>query len=89
MREMRMIRFITELIDKGDLDGTRYTRLFVHTVDAEVELGALGPASKLNADERFLQHLRALGVARADAFLAAHFDDIGVRSSTDIAAKFC
>jgi NTE family protein len=89
MREMRMIRFVTELIDKGDLDGTRYTRLFVHTVDAEVELGALGPASKLNADEAFLHHLRALGVARAEAFLDGHFDDIGVRSSTDIAAKFC
>jgi NTE family protein len=89
MREMRMIRFVTELIDKGDLDGTRYTRMFIHTVDAEVELGALGPASKLNADEGFLRHLRALGVARAEAFLAAHFDDLGVRSSTDIAAKFC
>jgi NTE family protein len=89
MREMRMIRFVTELIDKGDLDGTRYTRMFIHTVDAEVELGSLGPASKLNADEAFLLRLRALGAARAEAFLAKHFDDLGVRSSTDIATKFC
>jgi NTE family protein len=89
MREMRMIRFVTDLIDRGDLDGSRYLRLRIHTVDAEAELAGLGPASKLNADGAFLRHLFELGVARAEAFLDAHFEDIGVRSSTDVAAKFC
>jgi NTE family protein len=89
MREMRMIRFVTELIDRGDLDGARYTRLFIHTIDAEAELAAFDPASKLNADRAFLDHLFALGAARAEAFLAAHWDTIGVRSSTDVEAKFC
>jgi hypothetical protein len=42
----------------------------------------------LNGDKAFLQHLHALGVAKAGEFLDAHFDAIGDRSSTDIAAKF-
>jgi NTE family protein len=89
MREMRMIRFVTELIDRGDLDDSRHLRLFIHTIDAEVELAALDPASKLNADRAFLDHLFALGTARAESFLATHWDAIGVRSSTDVEAKFC
>ncbi len=89
MREMRMIRFVTELIDRGDLDGSRYLRLYIHSIDAEEELASLNASSKLNADAGFLRHLFALGVERADSFLAAHFDDIGVRSSTDVETKFC
>jgi NTE family protein len=89
MREMRMIRFVTELIDRGDLSGERYLRLFIHTIDAEAELAALAPASKLNADREFLDHLFALGSARAEAFLQEHWDAVGVRSSTDVEKKFC
>jgi NTE family protein len=89
MREMRMIRFVTQLIDRGDLDGARYQRMLIHTIDAEAELAAFDPASKLNADRAFLDHLFGLGAARAEAFLAEHWDAIGVRSSTDVDAKFC
>ncbi len=89
MREMRMIRFMTELIDRGDLDGARHLRLFVHTIDAEAEMAAFDPASKLNADRAFLDHLFVLGHARADAFLRTHWEAIGLRSSTDVDGKFC
>jgi NTE family protein len=88
MREMRMIRFVTDLIDKGDLPAGKYLRCFIHSIDAEAELAALNASSKFNASPGFLQHLRALGTARAEAFLDAHFDAIGARSSTDVAAKF-
>jgi NTE family protein len=88
MREMRMIRFVTDLIDKGDLPSGKYLRCFIHSIDAEAELAALNASSKFNASPGFLQHLRALGTARAEAFLDAHFDAIGARSSTDVAAKF-
>jgi NTE family protein len=89
MREMRMIRFVTDLIDRGDLDGERYLRLFIHTIDAEAELAAFDPASKLNADRGFLDHLFKLGSAQAERFLATHWDAIGLRSSTDVEEKFC
>ena len=89
MREMRMIHFVTQLIDRGDLDGGKYLRLFIHCIDAEEQLAGLDPSSKLNAAPDFLAHLFELGVARAEAFLTLHFDAIGVASSTDIEAKFC
>ncbi len=88
MREMRMIRFVTDLIDQGQLPKEKHLRCYIHTVDAEEELAALNASSKMNATLAFLRHLRALGVARAEAFLDAHFDAIGERSSTDIVAKF-
>jgi NTE family protein len=88
MREMRAINFVTKLIDHGFDDGGRLHRVFIHTVDAEAELGRLGVSSKLNSDWDFLCGLRDLGRAKAEAFLAEHFDDIGLRSSTDIEKKF-
>lgn len=88
MREMRMIRFVTDLIDQGQLPKEKHLRCFIHTVDAEAELAALNASSKMNASRGFLHHLRDLGAARAEQFLAAHFDAIGERSSTDIVEKF-
>ena len=89
MREMRMIRFVSEALDRGELDAKRHQRLFIHSIDAERELAAFNASSKLNADPDFLRHLFTLGVAKAEAFLDAHFDAIGRRSSTDVGAKFC
>lgn len=88
MREMRMIRFVTDLIDQGQLPAGKHLRCFIHSIDAEEELAAFNASSKMNASTGFLHHLRALGVARAEAFLDAHFDAIGQRSSTDVVTKF-
>ncbi|MEQ8965947.1 MAG: patatin-like phospholipase family protein [Azospirillaceae bacterium] len=88
MREMRAIEFVTRLIDGGFDDGGRLKRMLIHTIDAEDVTARLGVSSKLNADLDWLLTLRQVGRDRADAFLTAHFDKIGVESSTDIAAKF-
>jgi NTE family protein len=88
MREMRMIKFVTDLIDQGELSPERYLRINIHTIDAEEELGSFSASSKVNADKDFLNHLFTLGVGKTEAFLDAHFEAIGQRSSTDIAAKF-
>jgi NTE family protein len=88
MREMRMIKFVTDLIDRGDLDTSRHLRIYIHTIEAEGELSRLNASSKVNADPHFLQVLFDLGVAKADRFLDAHFDTLGRASSTDIEAKF-
>ncbi len=88
MREMRMIKFVTDLIDQGKLPPGQYLRINIHTIDAEAELAALSPPSKLNADKAFLLRLHTLGVGKTEAFLDAHFDAIGRRSTTDIVAKF-
>ncbi|HXH03047.1 MAG TPA: patatin-like phospholipase family protein [Candidatus Competibacteraceae bacterium] len=88
MREMRAIAFVTRLIDEGALDGSRYRRMYIHTVDAEEEMAQLGVSSKLNAEWGFLRELHALGRERAGAWLEKHFEAIGQRSSTDIATTF-
>jgi NTE family protein len=88
MREMRMVKFVSDLIDQGELKGDRYSRMFIHTIEAERELGGFSVSSKLNPSMDFLNHLFALGQAKADAFLDAHFDAIGVRDSTDLEATF-
>lgn len=88
MREMRAIKFVSDLIDRGELDDKRHTRLFIHTIDAEAELAAFDVSSKFNADADFLRYLFNLGRAKADGFIETHYEDIGVRSTADIAAKF-
>ena len=88
MREMRAIEFVTQLIDEGALDSTRYRRILIHSIDAEAEMSRLGASSKLNADWSFLRELFELGRARAHAWLDTNFDALGQRSSTNIAETF-
>jgi len=88
MREMRAIRFVGELIDKGFTDGGRLKKMRIHTIDAEDEMQRMSTSSKLNAGWSFLTWLRDLGRARADAFLAAHHDKVGIESSVDLQERF-
>ncbi|MFO1358021.1 patatin-like phospholipase family protein [Plasticicumulans sp.] len=88
MREMRAIGFVTRLIDEGALDPAQYKRLRIHSIDAEERMAQLGVSSKLNADWRWLCELRELGRQKAQQWLARHFGDVGVRSSTDVATMF-
>ena len=88
MREIRVIHFITELIDRGELDPEKYQRVFLHTIDAEMELGHTSVSSKLNTDWDFLTYLFKLGRKKAEAFLDMHFEDIGKRTTVDIVHKF-
>jgi NTE family protein len=88
MREMRAIDFMTGLLDSGELDADKYARVNIHTIDAEAELGEYSVSSKLNPDWDFLTYLFSMGRDKASAFLDRHFDDLGVRSSTNMREKF-
>jgi NTE family protein len=88
MREMRAIDFVSRLIEEQRVDEQRYKRLLMHMIDGSDDLYGLGYSSKLNADWDYLGHLRGLGHAAADRWLEAHFDDIGARTSVDIAETF-
>lgn len=88
MREMRAIDFVTRLIDEGALDGTRYRRMLIHSIDAEPEMARLGVSSKFNADWRFLRELFELGRSCADNWLSANFEALGQHSSINIADTF-
>ncbi len=57
------------------------TRL--HLIGAQDTLRELSISSKFNAEPVFLQLLHDRGVKAAEAWLAAHFDDIGLRTTLD------
>lgn len=88
MREMRAIHFVTSLIESGELDSKKYKLTHIHTIDAEEEMSKLTISSKMNLDMEFLKYLFDTGKEKTDNFLRNHFDKIGKKSSTDIAAKF-
>jgi NTE family protein len=87
-REMRAIAFVTKLIDEGKITDASLKRMFVHAIEADDVMHRLGPMSQLNADWQFLMHLHDIGVKRAEHWLAAHLEMIGVASTVDIQDKY-
>lgn len=65
-----------------------YAPVRLHLVSANDFLVELAVSSKFNAEPGFLQMLHDRGVAAADAWLAQHFDDLGVRNTLDASAVF-
>lgn len=88
LRELRAIDFVRRLIEEGKLSEDDYRKVRVHIIENQEVLKPLGASSKVNAEWRFLTHLRDLGRDTADGWLADTFDDIGVRSSVDLRAMF-
>ncbi len=87
MREMRTIAFVTDLLDRGALNGD-YKRMLIHRIEPASEMSGFGASSKLNAEWAFLTHLRDLGRASAEAWLDKTFDAIGERSTIDLRADY-
>ena len=86
LAEMRAIEFVRRLLDEGSLDESRYRRMLVHMIEARKQMRPLGASSKLNTEMDFLRHLFETGWEAADRWIAAHFDDIGQRSTVDLKA---
>jgi NTE family protein len=82
---------VTRLIDQGRLPRGRgpgeYRRVNVHRIALESVVKGLTADSKQDSDFGFFEMLRNGGERAAREFLNAHFDDIGVRSTVDIAAE--
>ena len=88
--ELRSMDFANQLIDNGRFprgSSHPYRKLHVH----RIHLGGLGErlsaASKLKTDFDFLRLLYRAGRRAAHSFLEHHFDDIGERSTLDLAAE--
>ena len=86
LREMRVIAQVTKLIDEGQLTG--HKRLFIHSIDVQDVTKNLAHSSKLNADWQFLMHLFEVGRERADAWLAANFESLGIESTHDLQSRY-
>jgi NTE family protein len=87
LKELRMLALLSEVVRETALEGEadRWAHMRIHRIAGEA-LTDLGASSKLNAEWAFLTLLRDAGRAAADGFLATHGDDLGRRSSFDIAS---
>jgi NTE family protein len=86
LRELRVVDFVTRLIDDGKLDRREYKRVFMHRIDGGPEIARYMASTRLNADWGFFQRLRDLGRRATSAWLDAHYADIGTRSTLDVKA---
>ena len=89
--ELRAIDFVSRLIDQGRLPhGTgpgQYRRIKLHRISLDDAFRKLSADSKLSSDYDFFEILRNGGRRAARNFLDAHFSDIGVTSTFDVAAE--
>lgn len=88
LRELRMVEFVTRLIDHGKLDMNTYKRINMHLIDPADDMLKMSSSSKLNLELKFLYHLRDLGRASAAEWLDKNYDSIGKESSLNLRAMF-
>jgi NTE family protein len=81
VKELRALALLQRLAEAAEVPNGRYRELRVHRIHAEEDMARLDASSKLNAEPAFLAHLRGIGIAAADRFLAHHRADLGVRST--------
>jgi NTE family protein len=90
LAELRGIAFVNRLIDESRLPRGigpgEFRRLKLHRIAMDDFGGAFGASGTLARDYQYFETLRKLGQRATRRFLDAHFDDIGRRSTIDIAA---
>ena len=85
LKELRMIALLRQVANPGDCEGALWAGMRIHRIASEAMV-ELGYSSKLNAEWDFLCMLRDEGRRSAEAFLAAHGQDLGRFSSLDLDA---
>lgn len=88
MRELRNIKFFSDLIDRGELDGHKHKRVYMHEIKNESVFMKLGFSSKLNSTPEFLNHLFEAGRECASQWIRDHIHDLGVKSTIDFSEDF-
>ena len=85
LKELKAGALLRQVADPGTGEGAAWANMRVHRVSSEIML-ELGYSSKLLTEWPFFTMLRDEGRKAAEAFLAAHKGDLGVRSSLDLDA---
>ncbi len=88
MREMRAIAFATRLIDGGELDKDRHSRMFMHWIGNDTLMSQLGTATQFHPEWSLLCRLRDEGREAARSWLAKNFDQVGNSSTVDLTEMF-
>jgi NTE family protein len=83
LKELKMMALLRKVADPGDGEGRLWANMRIHLVRNDI-MNELGASSKLNAEWAFFEYLHAEGRKAAEAFIEAHGQDIGKRSTLDI-----
>jgi NTE family protein len=85
LKELRAMALLRRATVPGEGELARWAHMRIHRIASE-EMTQLGASSKLIAEWAFFEKLRDTGRRAAEAFLDAHRDDLGQRSSLDLDA---
>jgi NTE family protein len=83
LKELRMIALLRQVAHSGDSESAKWADMRIHRVSSDMMVD-LGYSSKLNAEWEFLCMLRDEGRRAGEAFLHAHHEDLGRRSTLDL-----
>jgi NTE family protein len=83
LKELRMIALLRQVAQPDNSENAEWADMRIHRISSDVMV-ELGYSSKLNAEWEFLCMLRDEGRRAGDAFLTAHHEDLGRRSTFDL-----
>jgi NTE family protein len=83
LKELRMIALLRQVAQPDNSENAKWADMRIHRISSEM-MTELGYSSKLNAEWEFLCMLRDEGRRAGQAFLSAHGDDLGRRSTFDL-----
>ena len=87
-RELRAVAFVRRLISDGRIQPGTMKDVLIHAIRDDETMRALGVATKVQADWTLMRNLKQAGRDAADAFLRAHWKDLGRRASVDLRDMF-
>src|SRR5262249_42890679 len=83
LKELRMIALPRQVAQPDNSESAKWANMRIHRISSEMMV-ELGYSSKLNAEWDFLCMLRDEGRRAGDAFLTAHHEDLGRRSTFEL-----
>jgi NTE family protein len=83
LKELRMIALLRQVAQPDNSESAKWADMRIHRISSDMMV-ELGYSSKLNAEWEFLCMLRDEGRRAGDAFLTAHHEDLGRRSTFDL-----
>lgn len=87
LREMRVIAFISRLLDEGKIKPEyrkEMKRVYMHAIRSDITMQSYSVASKLLPSWKFLKSLYEEGRREAEGWLKQHYRHIGKKASIDI-----
>lgn len=86
--ELRAIDLVNRQVLAGLLPTTAHQPMRMHCIDGGAVLEQLTGSTKLSTDAKLIEALHDLGQAHARQWLVTHADDVGQRSSIDVARDY-